>query len=437
MSKIGIIAKREFMESVQTKTFLVGTLLGPLLIAGFIALQVVILTRIGGGRHSVVVVDQTTEGLGAHVALVLPEIARTVRVGRSMHFETNVIAQPVNLQRVRDSLEARIVDDSLDGYLVLPAGILVGDEANYYGKNATNEVLVGNLRAAVQRTVQSRRLTAAGIDPEKVGPALQPVRLYAEKVGKRGLRGSAEAGRILGFLMGFAIYLVIALYGAAIMNGVLEEKRDKIVEVIVSSVRARELMVGKVLGIAGSGLVQMLVWVTSVALVLAYSSSIAQMLNLNAENAAALMSLTSQLPQVPLSVGLIFVLFFAGGFFIYSTIYATIGSIATTNQEAQQLVFPAIMPLVIGFLMANTALVDPDAPMAVAGSLIPFTSPMVMPIRAAVGSASYLHVGVSFVLLILTSFLMLWLAGKIYRIGIFATGKRPTLKELGRWLRTA
>jgi ABC-2 type transport system permease protein len=263
------------------------------------------------------------------------------------------------------------------------------------------------------------------------------VRLHAEKTGKRGMQGSAQAGRVLGFLMGFAIYLVIALYGASIMNGVLEEKRDKIVEVIVSSVRARELMIGKVTGIAGSGLLQMLVWVLCVALVLTYASSIAAILHLSPEKTAALTSITNNLPRVPLSVGLIFLLFFTGGFFIYSTIYATIGSIATTNQEAQQLVFPAIMPLVFGFLMANTALVNPDASMAVAGSLIPFTSPMVMPIRASVGSADYLQVALSFALLVITSFLMLWLAAKIYRIGIFATGKKPTMKELARWIRTA
>jgi len=437
MSNILVVAKREFLESVQTKTFLIGTLLGPLLIAAFIALEVVVLTRIGGGSHSVVVIDETSNALGSQVAQVLPELGRNMPVGRPMEFKVSVISRPANAQKVSDSLDARVLADSLDGYLVIPAGVLQGETATYYGQNATNESLVGNLRAALQRTVQSTRLVAAGIDPQKVGPALQPVKLHAEKTGKRGMQGSAQAGRVLGFLMGFAIYLVIALYGASIMNGVLEEKRDKIVEVIVSSVRARDLMIGKVTGIAASGLLQMLVWVVCVALVLTYASSIAAILHLGPQKTAALMSITNNLPRVPLSVGLIFLLFFTGGFFIYSTIYATIGSIATTNQEAQQLVFPAIMPLIFGFLMANTALVNPDASMAVAGSLIPFTSPMVMPIRASVGSADYLQVALSFALLVITSFLMLWLAAKIYRIGIFATGKKPTMKELARWIRTA
>ncbi len=437
MSKTMIIMKREFLEFVQTKTFLIGTLLGPLLIVGFIGLEVLILTRVGGGEYKVAIIDQTDNMLGQQVAQVLPEISRSAPMGKPSVFHATVINRPANLQQVRDSLDARVALDSLGGYLIIPAGVLKGAVAHYYGKNATTESVTDNLKNALQRSVQSTRLAAQGFDPSKVGAALAPVRLEAEKTGGRGMRGSAVAGQIIGFLMGFAIYLVIALYGAAIMNGVLEEKRDKIVEVIVSSARARDLMIGKVLGIGGAGFLQLLVWVVCAGLVIAYAGSIATLFHMSPEKAAVLTGIARAMPKVPLSVGVIFLVFFMGGFFIYSTVYATIGSIVTTNQEAQQLVFPAIMPLIIGFLMANTALQNPDAGMAVAGSLIPFTSPMVMPIRAVVGSASNLEILLSIVLLVVTGLAMLWLAGKIYRIGIFATGKRPTMKEVGRWIRAA
>jgi ABC-2 type transport system permease protein len=285
--------------------------------------------------------------------------------------------------------------------------------------------------------VQSTRLTQQGIDPSQVAGALKPVQLEAEKTGGKGVTGSAAGGQMIGFFMAFAIYLVVLLYGAAIMNGVLEEKRDKIVEVIVSSLRARDLMIGKVLGIAGAGMLQMLVWVLAVGLVLAYAGSIATLLNLSPEKAQAFNAVSQMLPKVPLSVGIIFLLFFAGGFFIYSTLYATIGSIATTNQEAQQLVFPAMMPLIIGFFMSMVAVENPDSGMSQAASLIPFTSPLVMPIRAVGGSASTLEIILSLVLLVVTGLAILWLAAKIYRVGIFATGKRPTMSELGRWLRAS
>lgn len=437
MSKTMIVAKREFLEFVQTKTFLIATLLGPLLIVGFIALEVFILTRAGGGEYTLAVIDQTEEGIGREFIASLPGMAGAAAMGKPTAYETTLIEQSAALQAVIDSLEQRVQVDSLDGYLVIPPGILTGERANYYGSNATSQSVTGTLRGALQNTVQSTRLQAEGIDPQKVGAALAPVQLAAEKTGSKGVRGSAEGGQMIGLLMAFAMYLVVLLYGAAIMNSVLEEKRDKIVEVIVSSLRARDLMIGKVVGIASAGLLQMLVWVCTVGLVLAYASGIAAILNLTPEKAQALASVANMLPKVPLSVGVIFLLFFAGGFFLYSTLYATIGSIATTNQEAQQLVFPAIMPFMIGFFMSMVAAQNPDTSMAVAGSMIPFTSPLVMPIRAVAGSATTVEIAISMALLVGTGLVILYLAAKIYRVGIFATGKRPTLKELGRWLRAS
>lgn len=435
MSKTMIIMKREFLEFVQTKTFIIMTLIGPLLIAGFIALEVFILTRGGGGEYTMVIIDQTPQQLGAQIEADLKNARGPM--GRTATFNITRIDQPANLQAVRDSLDARVTADSMGGYLVLPAGVLAGETVAYYGKNATNEHLKSTLEKTTENVVQTTRLSAEGIDPAKVQGALRPVPFKAEKTTGRGMRGSAVAAQVMAAIMGFAIYLVIVLYGAAIMNGVLEEKRDKIVEVIVSSVRAPQLMIGKVLGIGGAGLVQMTVWAVTAGLAIAYAGTIAAMLNLGPEKAEMVKAMTAAIPKVPLSVGVVFLLFFTGGFLIYSTIYAAIGSIATTNQEAQQLVFPAVMPLIIGFLMANTALGDADSGMAVFGSLFPFTSPLVMPVRAVLGAASTLQVALSFVLLIGSAFLMLWLAGKIYRIGIFATGKRPTMKELARWIRTA
>ena len=437
MSKTVVVMKREFLEFVQTKTFVIGTILGPLLMAGFIAMEVFILTRTGGGDYTLAVVDQSGANIGEKFAATLPGIASSIPIGKPTSYKTALINEPANLPHVTDSLEQRIQADSLDGYLIIPSGILDGDKASYHGRNATSQTVTGTLRAALQNTVQSTRLTAQGIDPTRVAGALQPVQLEAEKTGGKGVTGSAEGGQMIGFFMAFAIYLVVLLYGAAIMNGVLEEKLDKIVEVIVSSLRARDLMIGKVLGIAGAGLLQMMVWVLTVGVVLAYAGSIATILKLGPEKAKALNDVAQMLPDVPLSIGIIFLLFFAGGFFIYSTLYATIGSIATTNQEAQQLVFPAMMPLIIGFFMSMVAVENPDSSMSVAASLIPFTSPLVMPIRAVAGSASVAEIAISVALLIGTGLGILWLAAKIYRVGIFATGKRPTMAELGRWLRAS
>ena len=437
MSKVIVVIKREFLEFVQTKTFVIATLLGPLLMVGFFALEIFILTRTGGGSYTMTIVDQSPQNVGQRVAQMLPQMGRSVPIGKPTEYKINVISQPANLQQVRDSLEKRVVADSLDGYLILPAGIITKDAAEYYGKNATSQTVTGTVRGALNQAVQSTRLTSAGIDQSKVAAALAPVQLKAEKTGARGVRGSAEGGQIIGFLMGFAIYLVVLLYGGAIMNGVLEEKRDKIVEVIVSSLRARDLMIGKVLGIGAAGLLQMLVWVAAVALVLTYAGAIGTILNLDKEKADAINAMSQALPKVPMSIGVVFLLFFAGGFFIYSTLFATVGSIATTNQEAQQLMFPAMMPLIIGLFISMTAMQNPDSGMSVVGSMIPFTSPLVMPIRVVAGSVGVPAIALSLAILVATGLLLLIMAAKIYRIGIFATGKRPSMAELARWIRAA
>lgn len=434
MSKTVIVMKREFLEFVQTKTFIIMTLIGPLLIVGFIALEIFIITRGGGGAYTMAIVDQSEEKVG--VALQTALATARDRMGKPVTFKLSRL-EPVDLKAARDSLDQLVTADSLGGYLVIPVDVIAGGTVNYYGKNATNEGLTRTVETALNKVVQTARLGREGIDPGKVNEALKSVPFKSEKTAGGGMRGSAIAAQGMAMLMGFAIYLVIALYGAAIMNGVLEEKRDKIVEVIVSSVRAPQLLIGKVMGIGGAGLLQMLVWAASVGLALKYAGSIADLLRLGPEKTAMLQGVTAALPKVPLSVGVVFILFFVGGFLIYSTLYAVIGSLATTNQEAQQMVFPAILPLVIGFLMANTALQNADAPVAKVGSLIPLTSPMVMPVRAVLGAATTFEIALSFVLVVATAFAILWLSGKVYRIGIFATGKRPTMREVARWIRTA
>lgn len=435
MSKIIVVMKREFGEFVQSKTFVIATLLGPVLIGGFLALEVFIMSKAGGGDYTIAIVDQTQEGVGDKAAQLLPELAKRLSFGKPLTYKATVITQPENLAAVRDSLEKRVVADSLSGYLILPPGVTENDTARYYGSNASSQIVTASIRGALNQAVQSTRLQSEGIDPVKLATALRPVDLRSEKTGARGVSGSAEGGQIIGMLMGFAIYLAVLLYGGAIMNGVLEEKRDKIVEVIVSSLRARELMIGKVLGIGAAGLLQMLVWVASVALVLTYAGSIAAILGKG--NPQTIAAVTEMVPKVPMSVGIIFLLFFTGGFFIYSTLFATVGSIATTNQEAQQLMFPAMMPIILGFFMSITAMENPDSSMAVISSMFPLTAPFVMPVRAAAGAVGIATVALSVALMIVTGVLLLYLAGKIYRVGIFATGKKPTMRELARWLRAS
>jgi ABC-2 type transport system permease protein len=438
MSRTFAVIKREFTESVRARTFLVGTILGPVFMIGLFAVQFLILSRAGGGEHDVAIVDATGTGIGDQVAARLAGEGGAPRGGGMRPtFTTELVTiDAAEADTRRAALNDRVVAGEIDGFLYLPPDLMSAGGALYEGDNATNSSVTGELRGAVQQAVQSRRLETEGIDPSRVDQALRPVRLESTKTGDQGATGSAEATSVLGFLMGFAIYMVVLLYGAAVMNGVLEEKRDRIVELIVSSVPAQNLMLGKVIGIGGAGVLQVAIWVAFAAVLLMNGAAIAGAVGAPEEAVAAL-SQGTILPDVPLSVGILFILYFAGGFFLYSTIYAMLGAIATNSQEAQQLVFPVIVPLIIGFFLVPLATQNPEGGPAVIGSLVPFTAPMVMPVRAVIAGVPWLQLILSIVLLFGTALALVWIGGKIYRIGIFATGKRASFREVWRWVRTA
>lgn len=437
MSKAWVVVKREFTEFVGKKTFVVATILGPLIMIAFFGAQFFFMTQGGGGHHTLVVLDASERGVGEGVVSMITAERPNGGIRKPATYEAEVqTVSAAEVEEARARLRERVADESLDGHLYLAPDILTGATAIYEGANATNSTVTGDLRTATQQVVQGTRLTDAGIDPASVGAALAGVRLDASKIGADGAQGSAEGAMIVGMAMGFAIYLMVLLYGAAIMNGVVEEKRDRVVELVVSSIHAKDLMLGKVVGIGAAGLLQMMIWVAVAALVVVNGPQIAGALGASDEMVAQLAQ-NPILPRLPLSALIIFLVYFAGGFFLYSTIYSILGAIATTAQEAQQLVFPAIMPVIIGFFMMFGALENPDSTMAVVGGLVPFTSPLVMPVRVALAGIDPLELSLSIVLLFTTALAIIWIGGKIYRIGIFATGKRASFGEVMRWIRTA
>jgi ABC-2 type transport system permease protein len=438
MSRMAPIVKREFIQAVASKAFLIGTILGPLLIIGIFAVQFLIFAKGGGGTQRIAIVDATGRDIGNRVVRGVEErtTASPTFVTRATYRFEVQSAAPAERTAIGEALTARIVAKELDGFVWIPPDVITGGPVVYEGSNATNSQVTGDLRQAVQRVVQSERLRTEGIDESRLADALKPVPMEITKTGERGAVGSPIAATMLAFGMAFAIYIVVIMYGQSIMSSVQEEKRDRIVELIVSSVRARDLLVGKVLGIGGAGVLQMIIWVAAAALFLSYGAVIAGTLGAG-DNVVQALSQQSVLPKVPPSIGLVFVLFFAGGFFLFATLFAVIGSIVTNAQEAQQFVFPVLLPFIVGLFIAMPAAENPNSGVAVAGSLIPFTSPMVMPVRASVAGVDWVQVGISVVLLYATAALIIWIAAKIYRIAIFATGKKPTASEIVRWLRTA
>lgn len=437
MSRMMPVVKREFTEAVGSKAFIIGTVLGPLLIIGLFAVQFLILARSGAGEHRIAILDATGLDLGDRVAATMQERGNVPSFISRASYELSVeTAAPADRQAAMDRATQRVVAKELDGFVWIPPDVMTGANIEYEGSNATNSQVTGDVRQAVQRVVQSQRLRTEGIDEARVGDALAPVRMDIVKTGERGRVGNPAAALMLAFGMAFAIYIVVIMYGQSIMTSVQEEKRDRIVELIVSSIRARDLLIGKVLGIGAAGVLQMLIWVVAAAVFLTQGAVIAGALGAS-EGMIEGMTQQSLLPQVPAYVGAAFVLYFAGGFFLFATLFAIIGSLVTTAQEAQQFVFPVLLPFIIGLFIAMAAAENPNSTVAVIGSIVPFTSPMVMPVRVSVAGLNLAHVALSITLLYASALLIIWLAAKVYRTAIFATGKKPTVSEIVRWMRAA
>jgi ABC-2 type transport system permease protein len=440
MSRAFVVIKREFTEMVKTRSFIIATLLGPLLIVGFFALQVLIITQGGGGHYTMVIADATPAQVGARAATLLTSETADGGVRRDPGTTYDITVEPVGegeWSTVEESLRQRVIAEEIAGFLYLAPEVVTGEApARYHGSNATNSTVTADLRAAVQSAVQTARLAEAGIDPDEVGTALRPVRIDANKLDARGTTGSAEAAIFIGIIMAFAIYMAVLLYGAAVMNGVLEEKRDKIVELILSSVRARDLLIGKVLGIGGAGMLQMAIWVLVAAFMLTYGVALAGFVDVDPA-AVQQVQETPLLDIMPASAAPIFLVYFAAGFLIYSTLYAALGAVTNNAQEAQQFVFPVMMPLLVGVLIAMSGAQNPDSTMVVIGSIFPFTSPLVMPVRAVTASVPALELALSIALAFATAGVIVWMSAKVYRIGILSSGKRPTFAQLARWVRSS
>ncbi len=348
--------------------------------------------------------DASGLGIGGYVSEALfadPGVSGTAR-SRTL-YTTQVIdlSVPASVRglalagpgSVLGSLKQSVEAKTIDGYLWLPNGLLDGAKAQYEGSNATNFGEMSEIRSAVQRAVQRARLEVAGIDPDAVGEAFQQVGFEAKKAGDTS-RGSTGPLVVLGQLMGFVIYFLVIIYGYAVARSIQEEKKDRIVEILLSSIRPENLMAGKVLGIAAAGILQVTVWAVVAGLALTLGRGFLQQFE----------GLGFELPQV------------------------------TSDQEVQQMQFPLIMPLMMGFFMAFAVLNDPDGPTSVTGSLIPFTSPVVMPIRATMVNVPGVELAASILFLTFTCAAFLWIGSRVYRVSILATGKRPTLRQLWRWM---
>jgi len=413
VSRVFAVARREYLERVRSKAFLISTILGPTLLAGFM-IAPILLTRQRGRPLHVAVLDASGV-LGAEVG---ESLARR-KVGGQERFVVEV-APPGPEEGTRAALQERVVAGGLDGYLYLSKDALERSAVEYYGKNVSNMMDLQLMNKAVEDALVSRRLARDGLDPERVRSLTRAVDLKTSRVTARGAREDRGASFMLSLVLMMLLYTTLFTWGAAMMNGVLEEKTNRVVEVVVSSLPASRLFAGKLVGVGAAGLTQFLVWAACLA-------------GVSAAGAAG-MGAAGALPELSPGLLVAFVLFFVLGYFLYGSMYASVGAAVNTAQEAQTLVFPVMTPLLLSVVFWPMVLAAPDSTLSVVLSLVPFFAPLLMFLRMAAVSPPLWQVALSMVLMLATIAVVTWASARIYRVGILMYGKRPTFPEIMKWV---
>ena len=441
MGKIGLIIWREFITRVRKPSFLIMTVLGPLLIVGGIAL-VVYLGMQESGAQNIVVIDKA--------GLLTNKLKETDDI--KFYYEPADMSDSV----FKASPYSAMVE--------VNQLVLENNTIQLFYKALPSLSTQNYLSSEIEKVIEKEKLRVNQVDPEvyqRIKTALKVQLFDIDKAGKRSY-DQAKAG--IGFAFGYLIFIFIFLYGVQVMRGVMEEKQNRVVEVLISSVKPFQLMMGKIIGIALVGLTQFLLWIllTSVLTTVGMSFAKDQISASALEQAGPQVStqLQGQLGQgletggdgdaneqlgmvmdiwndMPIAAILgLFLFYFLGGYLLYSSMFAAVGAAVDSETDTQQFMLPITLPMMLSIFIAQTAVYNPDGPAVFWCSIIPFTSPVVMMIRIAMGNA-FEHpweLALSMGLLIATFIFTTWLAGRIYRTGILMYGKKVTWKEMGKWL---
>lgn len=431
MGKVWVVFKREYIERVRSKWFIIATLLGPVLMGLLIVVPNVLAarTKTSAGLTNVVIIDATGSDLGARVAKSLATSMPNAREPR---------VRSIKIERLADEEKratAEVINREALGYVVLDANTMGGKEMRYAGRNATSLVDIGSLERTVRQSLLNMRLENEGIDPGRVA-VLTNVRLETktEKITDRGREGaSGMASLFFGYAIALLLYMMIAIYGQSIMRGVLEEKTNRVAEVVVASVKPDILLTGKILGSGSVAVTQVLVWLAMSFLIFLVRVPILKLFGA----APAMLGGAIRIPSVDPLVGVALFLFFILGFTFYAALFGAVGAMVSNQEDIQQAAMPVMLLLVSSIIFMSPILLAPSSTLAVTMSLLPFSAPLMMPLRMALIAVPWYEIIGSLVSVTVGSAIAIWLSARIYRVGLLMYGKRPSLKELGRWIRMA
>src|SRR5215469_4873157 len=410
MHNVWLIAKREYLERVRTKAFMISTLLIPLLM-------------VGGIVGSIVLGHKTKPT--SHIAVVSPDqqlaldLQAELENGKESRMKVDVIS-PGNSE-TRKTLDDMLADKQLDGYLWITPAASPSERPSfsYTPQSAADRVNRDAIRIALRNVIMRERLAHQGMVASDVDALMEPVKVDTTQAGKiADTTSSLVAVAVLFMLM----YMVILLYGMNVARSIIEEKTSRVFEVLLATIRPEEMMAGKVIGVGSVGLTQVAVWLLTGAILT--SGSVMGAL------AGGNVHVTLSAMQI-----IFFVIYFLLGYLLYSSIAAALGAMVNSEQELQQLNMLLVMPLAGCFFATAPVMTNPSGPLARLLSLIPFCTPLIMYLRISLSTPAAWEIALSIVLMVATIYGILWVASRIYRVGILMYGKRPSLPEIMRWLK--
>jgi ABC-2 type transport system permease protein len=446
MAKLWVVFRREYLERVRSKWFLLGTLLGPvffLLVAGAPRL---LADRPAGNPDvaHIEVIDATGAGLGARVVGALRErypLSRTpylTVVNESKH----AVAQDRALLRVQRH--------EVSGYLVLDSATLAGRSVRYEGRNANSSSDVGAIRAVVRSQVLAERMERDGIDAKRVVRLERfPLDMHTQRIGDEGREKEDKIGQIfLGYAVALLLYMMIVIYGQAIMRSVLEEKTTRVAEVVVSSVNTDILLAGKIIGVGLVAITQVLSWVVISVAAMQYGGRFlfgdqgragvtAAADTVGAGGSPGLGILAAGIPAVPLWAAIALFGCFVLGFIFYAALFAAVGAMVNSQEDVQQAATPVMLLLVSSVIFMGPIMANPGSAMARTMSMLPTSAPIIMPLRITLVPVPWFEVVGALSGVAAACAASIWLSGRIYRVGLLMYGKKPSFGELARWIKHA
>jgi ABC-2 type transport system permease protein len=424
MAKLWAIIKREYLERVRSKWFLIATFFGPLFFSAIIIVPAWLASRnkATSDIYNTTILDATGNGFGRRLAInIAGDSTNATRM------PTVAVVAPSELTRAESTATRDVMQKKRTGYIVVNQQTIAGEAARYAGRNATSIADMAQLKSAIRQTILAQRLEKVGLDDAQMKAiTFIPLDFSTERITERGRAGSGMASVLFGFAIGFLLYMSIVIYGQTIMSGVLEEKTTRVAEVVMSSVPTDTLLAGKVIGVGSVGLTQQIIWIGTTYVLLKLREPI--MAKLGAP------TVSFSLPDISLAAGVLFLLFFVLGFIFYSSLYAAVGSSVNSESEARQAATPLLVMIVSTGVFIQPVLLNPTGTTAKVLSLVPISSPIIMPIRMAVTGVPALELAASLGFLAIGCVVALWLASRIYRVGLLMYGKRPTMKEMARWI---